>query len=255
VPGDGPFSVQGRTALVTGASRGLGLAAARGLAWAGAHVLVNSRDDARAGAAVEALHGDGLSAEALAFDVCDEGAVRRAFEHVAQRHGGIDILVNNAAIRGRAPLESISPERFRSVLDANLTSAYVVTQAALVQMTARGRGRIIFVSSVSASVAPRGDSAYVAAKGGMNALMRAIAVEFGSRGITCNAVAPGPFLTEVNLASGGASTPMIQSRVPLQRWGDPAEIAGPVVFLASDAASFVNGHVLVADGGLSASFH
>jgi gluconate 5-dehydrogenase len=250
----GPFSLRGRTALVTGASRGLGLEAAIGLAQAGAHALINSRDDIRATSVVEQLQRRGLSAEALAFDVCDEAATQRAFALIARRHGGLDVLVNNAAIRARAPLESISAARFRDVVDANLTSAYIVTQAALEQMTAKGHGRVIFISSVSAALAPRGDSAYVAAKGGMNALMRAIAVEFGGRGVTCNAIAPGPFLTEVNRPTQDAAAAMIQARVPLQRWGAPSELAGPVVFLASDAGSFVNGHVLVVDGGLSASF-
>jgi gluconate 5-dehydrogenase len=251
----GPFSLAVRTALVTGASRGLGLAVAKGLGRAGAHVLVNARTPAAAQAAVDELLRDGLSAEPMTFDATDEAAVEAAFEAVEGGGGRVDIVVNNAAIRARAPLETIAPHRFREVLDANLASAYVVTHAALKRMAPRGYGRIIFVSSVSASHAPRGDAAYVAAKGGMNALMRAIAVEFGGRGITSNAVAPGAFLTQANRPTAEAATPMIEGRVPIGRWGVPAELAGPVVFLASDAGTFVNGHVLVVDGGLSASFH
>lgn len=249
------FSLHGRTALVTGASRGLGLATARALGRAGAHVLVNARSSGVAETAVAELRHDGSAATALAFDVTDGEAIESAFASADRDGHGIDIVVNNAAIRARAPMETVTPDRFRQVLDANLVSAYAVSHAALPGMARRGYGRIIFISSVSASQAPRDDASYVAAKGGMNALMRAIAVEFGGRGITSNAVAPGAFLTEVNRPAADAAMPMIRTRVPAGRWGEPAELVGPVTFLASDAAGFVNGHVLVVDGGLSASFH
>lgn len=248
------FSLKGRIALITGASRGLGLEMARGLAAFGAHVLVNGRDEQAAAEAAATLKEEGLSSEPLAFDVTDGPATQAAFRQISDRHGRLDILINNAAIRHRAKLDDISQDDYLRVLEVNLAALFRTAKLAAGLMEANGGGRIIFISSVSAAVAPRGDAAYVSAKGGVNALMRALAVELADRGITCNAIAPGSFLTEINRPYEKTFASTIETRVPMQRWGQPHELAGPAIFLASEAASYVTGQVLTVDGGLTASY-
>ena len=246
-----PFLLTDRIALVTGASRGLGLEIALGLARAGAHVLVNSRDADRTAEVALQIVGDGGSAEALAFDVGDENAGQRAFDEIARRHGRLDILIHNVGMRLRAPLDQISTADFNRMLAIDLTSAFTLGKRAGALMTANGYGRMIFVSSISAVLGGRGDAAYIAAKAGMNGLMRAFACEFGAAGVTCNAIAPGPFATESNADISPERLERVRQRAAIGRRGDPAEIAGPAVFLSSPAASYVNGHVLTVDGGYS----
>jgi gluconate 5-dehydrogenase len=252
----GMFDLGNRVALVTGAGQGLGFAIAEALAEAGAHVILNGRQTARLEAAEAQIRGKGGTASPLAFDIADSREVAAAFERIGAAFGGLDILVGNVGIRHRVPLAEISAEDFHRVLEVNLTAGFHLAKSAVPLMLPRGRGRIIMVTSIAGPLGRANDAAYIAAKGGLAGFMRALAVEFGPRGITTNAIAPGYFATETNAAM--VDDPEVESfvkrRIPLQRWGKPSEVAGAAVFLASDAASYVNGHVLTVDGGLSASF-
>lgn len=249
------FSLQGRVALVTGASAGLGREMARAFAHAGAHVLVNGRDAARAADVVAELEAAGLSAASLVFDIADAPARSQALREAHARWGRIDVLVNNVGQRLRAPLADIAGADFDRLLSVNLGAVYALTQEVAASMIPRRQGRIVMMASIAAQLGRAGDAAYTSAKGGLVALTRALACELGPHGITCNAIAPGAFLTETNLpAAAGPGGDAFTRRTPLQRWGLPAEIAGPALFLASDAASYVNGHLLTVDGGYSIAF-
>ncbi len=251
MPPTSPFLLTDRIALVTGASRGLGLEIALGLARAGAHVLVNSRSAERTAAVAARIAGEGLSAEAVPFDVADEKDGQIAFDEIGRRFGRLDIFVHNVGMRFRAPLDRISTPDFSRMLAVDLTSAFTLTKLAGKLMVARGYGRIVFVTSISGVLGGRNDAAYIAAKSGLTGLMRAFACEFGAAGITCNAIAPGPFATESNADITAERLERVHQRVALGRRGEPPEIAGPAVFLASEAASYVNGHILTVDGGYS----
>lgn len=249
------FSLAGRVAMVTGASRGLGLRIAQAYANAGAHVLINSRDPNRVQEAVDQIEREGFKATPLAFDIRDADQTARAVEKIAQVHGRLDILVNNVGNRLRIPLAETTHEAFLGILDVNLAAAFRLTKLCAELMMPHGYGRIIMISSIAANQAAVGNAAYIAAKGGLNALTRALACEFGTYGITCNAISPGSFLTETNAtALTGAAREMIERRVPLKRCGNPEEITGPAVFLASEEASYVSGQILAVDGGFTASF-
>lgn len=247
------FSLHGRIALVTGASSGLGREMAISFAMAGAQVLVNGRDAARVADTVNAITSAGGSAEALCFDVADAGARAQALALVAQRWGRVDVLVNNAGQRLRSRVEDISPEAFDALLHINLGAVYALSCEVAALMRPQGYGRIVMISSIAATLARAGDVAYISAKGGLAALTRALACEWGPYGITCNALAPGAFLTDAN-RSAHHRADAFEQRTPLGRWGQPQEIAGPALFLASDASSYVNGHLLTVDGGYSISF-
>jgi gluconate 5-dehydrogenase len=251
LPPTSPFLLTDRIALVTGASQGLGLEIALGLARAGAHVLVNSRSGERSGAVAARMVEAGLSAEGLPFDVADELAMNRAFDGIERRFGRLDILVHNVGMRHRAPLEQISTADFNHMLAVDLTAAFAVAKRAGALMVTKGYGRIIFVTSIAGTLGGRDDAAYIAAKAGLTGLMRAFAAEYGAAGITCNAIAPGPFDTESNIGITAERLERVRVRTPLGRRGHPPEIAGPAVFLASEAASYVNAHVLTVDGGYS----
>jgi gluconate 5-dehydrogenase len=252
----GLFDLRGRVAMVTGAGQGLGLEIAEALAVAGAHVVLNGRQAGRLDAAAERIRANGGIASPLPFDIADEDAVADAFERIGSAFSGLDILVSNVGVRHRFPLAEITTEDFYRVLEVNLVAAFHLAKAAVALMTPRGRGRIIMVTSIAGPLGRANDAAYTAAKGGLAGFVRALAVEFGPQGITTNAIAPGYFATETNAAmvDDPEVEDFVKRRIPLQRWGEPREIAGAAVFLASDAASYVNGHVLTVDGGLSASF-
>lgn len=244
------FQLTGRRALVTGSSRGIGLALAGALAAAGAHVVLNARDAARLAGAVEGLRATGASAEACAFDVTDESAVLAAIPAL----GAIDILVNNTGIQRRGPLATMSLADWNAVLHTNLTSAFLVARAVVPGMIARRAGKIVNVCSLMSELARPTTGNYAAAKGGLKMLTRAMCAEWAPHNIQVNGLSPGYILTEMTepLAADPKFDTWIKGRTPAGRWGSVSDLSGACVFLASPAADFVNGQILTIDGGLSA---
>jgi gluconate 5-dehydrogenase len=249
------FSLQGKVALVTGASRGLGWAMAQSLSRAGARVILNARDPAALAERAAQLQAQGGSGEAAAFDVTDHEAGAACIRAAVERHGRFDILVANAGIQHRKPLTEFESADFQRVVDTNLTAVWALAREAARVMIPRRTGRIIMTGSVSAFLARPTISAYIASKGGVHALTRELAVELAQHGITVNAVAPGYFATELNTAliQNKEFNDWVCKRTPAGRWGQLEEIGPAVVFLASDEASFVNGHILTVDGAFSAA--
>ena len=248
------FSLAGRVALVTGSSRGLGWAVARGFAEHGATVVLNGRDRAALEPRAAELGGE---SDVAAFDVADPEACERAVAGIVERRGRLDILVNNAGITHRQPTAEFPTERWRRVMDVNLTAPFVLAREAAKDMQRRRWGRIVNIASVLSLVARPTIPPYVASKHGLIGLTRAFAVEFGPQGITSNAIAPGYFLTEFNtpLKANPEFDRMVTTRTPAGRWGDPDELVGAAVFLASDAAAYVNGATLTVDGGMTAALY
>jgi len=240
------FDLSGRSALVTGSTRGLGLALARALAEAGARVAVNGRSAEAAAEVAASIDG----AVAAAFDVTDEAAVATAVGEL----GPIDVLVNNAGGGLRKPLLDVSLEEWRSALDANLTSAYLVARAVAPGMIERGSGKVVNICSVMSELARETIAPYTAAKGGLKMLTRAMCSEWARHGIQANAIAPGYFETDLTeaLRTDAEFDAWLRARVPAGRWGQPDELGGAVVFLASSASDYVNGQILYVDGGLTA---
>jgi gluconate 5-dehydrogenase len=245
------FRLDGRTALVTGSGRGLGWEMAQGLAEAGARVLLHGRSAERLAGRVEALRQAGRTAESLVFDMADRAAMRQALAGT----GPIDVLIHNVGERDRRPFDAIEPEDFARLIDVDLAAAHALVRLVVPGMVGRGWGRVILVTSIAGQLAVPGASSYIAAKGGLAALARARAAELGAKGLTVNALSPGFFATETNAQM--MASPMGErqrERCPAKRWAQPREIAGAALFLASPAASYVNGHTLVVDGGVSATY-
>ena len=250
-----PFSLAGKVALVTGAARGLGYEIAKALARAGADVTINGRDSGRLQAAAATAAQEGVRLATAAFDASAPAAADE-LAAVADRHGRIDVLVSNVGLRNRKAVFDITPEEIRGLIEADLVGPFLIARAAARRMVQRRQGRIIFIASIAGPVAHAGDAAYTAAKGGVAALTKALAVELGPENVTVNAISPGFFATETNahLVADSERNRYFVERTALRRWGRPEEIAGAAVFLASDAASFITGHVLTVDGGTTSMF-
>ncbi len=249
------FDLTGKTALITGSTRGLGFAIATAFADHGARVAINGRDPQGVAEAMEQLGDTPLPAVAAAFDVADSAATRQVVGDLLSAHGSIDILVNNAGIIHRAPLSEISDEDWCRVLDVNINGAFRLAKLCLPGMTDKGWGRIINIGSVMSQVARPTISPYVTSKHAINGLTKALAVEFGPAGITCNTIGPGYFATELNapLVADKEFDAMVKSRTPAGRWGQVEEIAAMAVYLASEAAGYTNGGLLMVDGGMTAA--
>lgn len=245
------FSLEGRSALVTGGSQGIGLALAAGLKSAGAKVILNGRDEAKLKKAAESLGG----ADMLAFDVTDHAAARAAVDGYEADSGPIDILVNNAGMQHRGPLEEFAPEDFERLLNTNITSVFNVGQACARHMIGRKAGKIINIASVQTALARPGIAPYTATKGAVANLTKGMATDWAKYGLNINAVAPGYFETPLNaaLVADPEFTAWLSKRTPQGRWGKVEELIGACVFLASPSASFVNGHTLYVDGGITVS--
>ncbi|CAB3840245.1 SDR family NAD(P)-dependent oxidoreductase [Achromobacter deleyi] len=248
------FGLAGRTALVTGAARGLGYAIAAGLGRAGAHVVINDLSQAACDAACAQLVQAGITACSAVFDVADGAAVAQAVAQLEAQGVQIDVLVSNAGNQNRKPVVEMTPAEWQALQNVHVNGAFHCARAVLPAMAARGFGRIVLMSSVAGQATMPNIAAYATAKGAIAAFTRALAVEYGASGITCNALAPG--FVRTDFTQGLQDNPQFQSflatAVPTGRWAAPEDIAPAVVYLASPGASFVNGHVLAIDGGLLA---
>ena len=245
------FDLTGQVALVTGAARGLGRAIAAALAGQGALALLNGRDPVALEAAAEAIRADGGAASVLCGDITDREVRAALFARIRADHRRLDILVNNAGARARKDLADFAPGDIERVTATNLFAPFEMSRLAAPMMIAQGGGRIINIASIAGPIARGGDAAYTASKAGLIGLTRALAAELGPHAITVNAIAPGFFATEANtaMAADPEVAAWLKQRTSLGRWGRADEIGGAAVFLASGAASFVTGHVLVVDGG------
>jgi gluconate 5-dehydrogenase len=249
------FDLSGRTALITGSSKGIGLALAQALASAGARIVLNGRSPAPLEAARAALAATGAGVHAAAFDVTDAAAVEAGVARIEAEVGPIDILVNNAGMQHRSPFAEFPVEAFHTLMRTNLDSVFLVGQAVAKHMIPRGRGRIINVCSVQSELGRPGIAPYAASKGAVKMLTKGMAIDLGKHGIQVNGLGPGYFKTELTqaLVADAAFTAWLSGRTPAGRWGEVHELGGAAIFLASDAASFVTGHVLYVDGGITAS--
>ncbi len=249
------FDLSGRLALVTGSSKGIELALARALAAAGAEIVLNARDAGRLEGARAALAAEGHRVHAAAFDVTDPAAVAAGVDRIEREVGPLAVLVNNAGVQHRAPLEDFPHDAWRRLLDTNLSSVFYVGQAVARPMIARGPGKIINVASVQSELARAGIAPYTATEGAVKMLTKGMATDWERHGLQCNGIGPGYFRTELNqaLADDPAFSAWLRTRTPMGRWGEVEELGGAAVFLASDASSFVNGHMLYVDGGITSS--
>ena len=248
------FNLQGRRALVTGSSGGIGFALARALGQAGAHVTLNGRDASKLAAATAALKAEGLSVDSAGFDVTNGEAVRTAIEKI-EAQGPIDILVNNAGMTVRGALHEFADADWHRIMQTNIDSAYFVGQAVARKMIPRGRGKIINICSVQSELGRPGIAPYMASKGAMKMLTKGMAIDWGPHGLQVNGLGPGYFKTELTqkLVDDPAFSAWLVGRTPSRRWGDVEDLGPAIVFLASEASRFVNGHILYVDGGVTAT--
>ncbi len=248
------FSLAGKTALITGSSRGLGYAIAKGLAEAGAVIILNGANADRLKLAGEDMRKLGHKASEACFDVSDEAAIIAAFEKLDAEGTSVDILVNNAGIQLRKPMLELTTLEWQRILDTNLTSAFMIGREAARRMVPRKSGKIINIGSLMSEVARATVIPYTVAKGGIKMLTRGMAAEWAEHGIQANAIGPGYMTTDMNqaLIDNPTFNAWVKARTPSRRWGNPEELAGAAIFLASDASSYVNGQIIYVDGGMLA---
>ncbi|WP_339641369.1 SDR family oxidoreductase [Jannaschia helgolandensis] len=249
------FDLTGKRALITGSSQGIGFALARGLAAAGASIVLNGRTADKLMQAAETLRGEGAKVETLAFDATDHDAVRTAIDGFEADTGPIDILVNNAGMQHRTALEDFPADAFERLLQTNIASVFHVGQAVARHMIARGAGKIVNICSVQSALARPGIAPYTATKGAVANLTKGMATDWAKHGLQCNGLAPGYFDTPLNkaLVEDPKFTEWLSNRTPAGRWGKVEELVGACIFLSSEASSFVNGTVVYVDGGITAS--
>jgi len=246
------FSLKGRTALVTGSSRGLGRAMAQGLADAGAAVVLNGANPERLATATAEMRKAGHTAYEACFDISDEAAIKAAFDGFDAKGIEIDILVNNAGVQLRKLMVELTTEEWRRVIEVDLTSAFVIGREAAKRMIPRGHGKVINIGSLASELARATVAPYTVAKGGIKMLTRAMAAEWGAHNIQANAIGPGYMLTVMTqaLVDDPAFDAWVKGRTPAKRWGKPEELVGAAVFLASAASDYVNGQIIYVDGGM-----
>ncbi|MCA0425692.1 MAG: SDR family oxidoreductase [Proteobacteria bacterium] len=246
------FDLSGRTALITGSSRGLGRAIAEGLGRAGARLLINGTTTVGVNAAVAEMQSSGLNAEGVVFNVTDEAAIVSAFNALDARDIAVDILVNNAGIQFRKPMVDLDTADWQRVIDVNLTSAFVIGREAARRMIPRGHGKIINIGSLTSALARATVAPYTVAKGGIKLLTQAMTAEWAIHGIQANAIGPGYMLTDMNeaLINNPDFDAWVKGRTPAKRWGKPEELVGTAVFLASSASNYVSGQIIYVDGGM-----
>ncbi|AUG55813.1 SDR family oxidoreductase [Thalassospira marina] len=249
------FDLAGRRALVTGSGQGIGYALARGLAQHGARVVINGRNSERTQQAATRLKADGIDAAISIFDVTDPFAVAAAVDEIEAGQGPIDILINNAGMQFRTPLEDFPHSEWEKLIQTNISSLFYVGQAVARKMIARQQGAIINMASVQSALARPGIAPYTATKGAVRNFTSGMATDWARHGLRVNAIAPGYFKTPLNeaLVNDAEFSAWLEKRTPAGRWGNVDELVGAAVFLSSDAASFVNGHTLFVDGGISVS--
>ena len=249
------FDLSGRTALITGSSKGIGYALAQALGSAGAAIVLNGRDTERLEQARAALQAQGVAVHVAAFDVTDADAVEAGIAHIEADIAPIDILINNAGMQHRAPFAEFPIEAWRRLTATNIDSVFYVGRAVAQRMIGRKRGKIVNVCSVQSELGRPGIAPYTATKGAVKMLTKGMAIDLGRHGIQVNGLGPGYFRTELNqaLIDDPAFSAWLAGRTPLGRWGNVEELGGAAVFLVSDASSFVNGHILYVDGGITAS--
>ncbi|MBS1210454.1 MAG: idnO [Proteobacteria bacterium] len=249
------FDLSGRRALITGSGQGIGLALAYGLARAGATVVLNDLDETRVKAAADKMKTEGFTAEYAVFDVTSQSAVQEAVDHIEKDFGPISILINNAGIQRRAPLEDFASENWDAIVNVNLTSVFYVSQAVARHMISRRQGKIINICSVQSQLGRPTIAPYAATKGAVAMFTKGMCADWAKYGIQANGVAPGYFATEMNkaLVENEEFSGWLCKRTPAGRWGNVEELTGAAVFLAADASSFVNGQVIYVDGGLTST--
>jgi gluconate 5-dehydrogenase len=247
------FNLKGRRALVTGSSQGIGYGLAEGLAKAGAEVVLNGRDAKKLDAAVARLKADGHRVYGMAFDVTDKADVARAIDKIESDIGAVDILINNAGMQFRTPLEDYPDEKFDELLRVNIKSVFLVGQAVARHMIARGKGKMINICSVQSELGRPSIAPYTATKGAVKMLTKGMCADWAKHGLQINAIGPGYFKTPLNqaLVDNPEFSSWLEKRTPAGRWGNVDELVGAAIFLASNASSFVNGHVLYVDGGIT----
>ena len=249
------FRLDGRIALITGSSSGIGFALARGLGQAGATVVLNGRNADKLEQAAAVLRGEGLQVHARVFDVTQAQPVQAAVDEIENALGPIEILVNNAGMQIRGPLQDFAEQDWHQLMRTNVDSVFMVGQAVARKMIPRGRGKIINICSVQSELGRPGIAPYTASKGAVKMLTKGMAIDWGPHGLNVNGLGPGYFKTELTekLVADEKFTAWLVGRTPSRRWGDVEDLAGAAVFLASDAAGFVNGHILYVDGGVTAA--